>query len=628
MGQRNQTTQKKKSIAIKAIENAIKQAQPKVIDPELATLVQQPPQGKEWLHEIKWDGYRIIACINKEVKLLTRHHHDWSHHFPVIVTALKELGLRKVVMDGELVALDKQNQPNFQLLQNYLEDPKQVSTLVYYVFDIIYYQGFSLFHTPLIKRKALLQSLLNQTQSSLIQYNDHIVGNGSTVFHKACRLGLEGIVSKKISSAYIQKRTREWLKIKCLKAQELVIGGYTDPKSSRQYFGALLLGFYDQAKRLIYCGKVGTGFSQTSLKSVAERLKKIASPTCPFSDFPLSNTHAIHWAKPILLAEIEYRELTQEGILRHPSFKGLREDKSSQEVTLELPTTIHTTHLEKVLYPSGITKRDVLDYYDQIADRLLPYIINRPLTLVRCPNGIEQPCFFQKHPLKTMPKSIRTIKIKERENEKSYCYITDKEGLLTLVQMGVLEFHPWGSCIDHLDQPDRIVFDLDPAPGVPWKAVINAALLLHQCLDELALKNFVKTTGGKGLHIMIPIEPRLDWELIKRITHAMANVLVAINPDQYIATMSKEKRKDKIFIDYLRNTRGATAIATYSTRARPGAPIAMPLTWDSLSTRIKSNRFDISNINKYLKQQKSDPWEDFFSAKQKITDKIEQLLLR
>lgn len=626
-------------IDLKNLEGAKRSRFLQDVRPELATLVIKPPEGDSWLHEIKWDGYRLLAQVKKgKVTLYTRRGNDWTYHFPRLAAAMTKLNLKDIILDGEVVALDKERKANFQLLQNSLEETTIQTQLIFYAFDLLYYDGYSLLETPLLERKQLLKKILGvQRGTPEIKYNDHVIGDGSVVFQNACDLDLEGIISKKITSHYLEKRTKEWLKIKCTQRQEFVIGGFTDPKSSREHFGALLLGYYE-GKDLIYCGKVGTGFTQNSLRELSVILKKHEQRKMPFVHYPEKNTRHIHWLQPTLVAEIEFLSITSEGLLRHPSFKGLRMDKRATAVNLEEPKDmpkqnepssklVKFTNLDKVLYPKlGTTKKNLITYYESVAELILPHIKNRPLTLVRCPHGAAAKCFYQKHYNESVPKSLKEVLIEENGGVEPYIYLNNVDGLLGIVQMGVLELHPWGSTIKNVEKPDRIIFDLDPAPDVPWVEVIATANLLRQFLEQLGLISFVKTTGGKGLHVVVPIRATLDWDEIKDFTKRIADLIVELNPKKYIATMSKAKRVGKVFIDYLRNSRGATSIAPYSTRAKPNATIAMPLYWDELTTKIHSDSFTIDNVNKRLKSLKGDPWEDMLKTKQSITIKIRKTL--
>ncbi len=602
----------------KAIQKALtKRTIPTHIPPQLATLVDKPPNDDDWIHEMKFDGYRLLARLDKEVSLITRSQHDWTKKFEPLRAELEKLHLTDTILDGELVALDKNGLPNFQLLQNAIKNITK-SKLVYYVFDLLYYQGYDLTPLPLIERKTILEKILPQNHPS-IRYSGHIQGNGDKVFKKAAKLGFEGIVSKNINSPYIHKRTKNWLKIKVNQRQEFVIGGFTEPSGERAFFGALLLGVYDANKTLHYCGRVGTGFTTASLNELYVLLKKRKSNKCPFAEQPLMND-LISWVKPTMIVEVEFKEWTSEGILRHASFKGVRQDKKSIEVTHEEASSFHLTHPKKLLYPTdNITKQDISQYYLAIKDWILPYIINRPLSILRCPGGIDSACFYQKHlPEDNKANAIQTISIQEKTKRENYIYIKNIEGLMQLIQMGTLEIHPWGAAITNIERPDYLTFDLDPADDVPWKNVVNAAFLLKDEFEHLGLTTFLKTTGGKGLHIVIPIQPRYTWAQVNHFAKTFSHYLMLKFPDQFIDTMSKSKRKGKIFVDYLRNHRGATAVAAFSTRARKGAPVSMPLTWEKLTPKVHADHFTVLNGVKHINKLSVDPWQGFFSIKQKL----------
>lgn len=607
----------KKQKAVPTVKLSLKASRfPQLISPELATLVDEPPTGKDWLHEIKFDGYRLIAFRqNANIQLFTRNHQDWTLKFKNIRDAINELQIKNIILDGEVVMLDKNQHSNFQLLQNAINE-KEDSLFIYYVFDLLYFDKYDLTSLSLIERKKILKNII-PADHSVLRFSDHVSGNGKKVFSKSCDLGLEGIVSKKTDSVYLQKRTRDWLKIKCIKRQEFFIGGFSQPKNMRNCFGSLLLGTYNKRGELVYNGNVGTGFTQASLKSVYQELIKRKTDKMPFNEPPPS-CGKVTWVKPVLEVEIEFTEWTEEGYLRHPSFKGLREDKSPVEIiNRESPMPL-VTHPDKILYPEdGITKQEIADYYYEIQKWILPYIIDRPLTLVRCPNGYHH-CFYQKHINTSHSPDLYRIAIKEKKEKSDYLYIKDSSGLLLLTQMGTLEIHPWSSQITHVEHPDMIIFDLDPAPDVEWKNVVKAAFDIKSHLEKFKLKCFVKTTGGKGLHIVIPIKPEYDWSEIKNFTHTFVDFLVLRNPKSYVSKASKEKRKGKIFIDYLRNQRGATAIAPYSTRAREQAPVAAPLHWDELTRHYQDTFFTIKTLPARLEKLKKDPWKDFFKLRQSL----------
>jgi bifunctional non-homologous end joining protein LigD len=619
---------------------------PKEIFPQLATLVDKAPETDNWIHEIKFDGYRLIAHIEKKVKLLTRGQKDWTDKFLSIEQALKILNLKNSILDGEVVVLDKKGHSNFQLLQNALSEEDSKVEMVYYVFDLLYYQGYDLTDLDLLKRKELLKKILSNHSSDNIRFSDHVVGNGEALFKKACKLSLEGIISKEIHSMYNQKRSKDWLKIKCSNRQEFIVGGFTQPQNSREYFGSLLLGVYKNQK-LIYCGHVGTGFDSATLKQLHAILIKNKTHTMPFESVPLTSNVA-SWVKPNIVIEVEFTEWTQEGILRHPSFKGIRQDKPADKIKREDKKKVkentssavskkelinkkekqkkqesqekfELTHPEKVMFPEAkITKLEMAKFYHAISQWVLPYIINRPLSLVRCPDGREGKCFFQKH-LNTHENTDAVLfEAKPNNKDEKFMYIKNIKGLLKLVQMGVLEIHPWGARVDKPEKPDFIIFDLDPAPDVPWKKVIEAAFRVKEELEKIGLKSFVKTTGGKGLHVTLPFQRRYSWEQVNHFSKIFAEFMAGKYPKEYISVMSKRKRGGKIFIDYLRNHQGATAIAPYSIRARENAPIATPLHWDELTIKIKSTQFTLKTLPKRLTQLENDPWEDFFKIKQKL----------
>ncbi len=613
--------------------NVKKSKIPQTIHPQLATLVQKPPSTDNWIFELKYDGYRIISFLGSKLRLMTRGQQDWTHRFKDVANELKKVDLKDTVLDGEIVALDENNVPNFQKLQNTLQEGEDFKT-VYYVFDLLYYDGYDLTELNILERKKILKEIIKSINSSLILYSDHIEGNGQQVFEQACQMDMEGIIAKETGCHYIQARTKNWLKIKCIRGQEFIICGYTKPRGTRAYFGSLVLGYYDKNKKLHYAGLVGTGFNAASLESINEQLKKYKTATCPFPEKPKIPNLA-SWVKPKLVAELEFREWTKDGVLRHPSFKGLREDKSSQnvrkEVTKPLKTIeskpdkkmnpkIHLTHPNKILYPEvDVTKADLANYYDTVSEWILPYVKNRPLSIVRCPQGASSQCFYQKHMDKNNAneKSIYKVEIKEKHGKGDYIYIKNKKGLLYLAQLSVLELHPWTCRIDNLEKPDMLIFDLDPAPNVDWEEVIDAAFILKKELEAFDLTVYVRTTGGKGLHVVFPIQRRYEWEDTILFAKVFVQYLVKKYPEKFVGTMSKSKRHGKIFVDYLRNTRGATAVASYSTRVRDNASIAVPLAWKELTVKTTSDHFTIMNINQRLSHIK-DPWHDFFKIKQTL----------
>jgi len=632
------------------LANARKASQPAFLKPQLATLADEPPSGEEWIHEIKLDGYRILARIkNGRVTLLTRRGKDWTGKFTAVAEALRNFPERQAILDGEIVVLREDGISDFQALQDHLRGGG-AGKLVYYLFDLPHCNGYDLTRAPLLERKSLLHSLLAgmSPAQETVRFSDHIQGSGKTVYRHACRLAAEGIISKDATGGYEQKRTRGWLKIKCQQRQEFVVGGWTDPGGSRTGFGALLLGYYDN-EGLVYAGRAGTGFSESALRRLAGQLRRIEQKDSPFRNPPSgADARGVHWAKPQLVAEVKFREWTRDNILRQASFKGLRKDKSPGEIVRETPVErsgsetargeepamfkrkrssslavvagVSVSHPDKILYPDqGVTKRALAEFYATIADFILPHVVHRPLTLLRCPDGREGECFYQKHLRESIPAALRAIPIREKNTTMDYVVIDDIKGVIALVQLGVLEIHPWGSSETNIEKPDTLTFDLDPGPGVKWPEVIEAAKLLRRRLEELGLISFVKTSGGKGLHLVVPIQRRSGWEEVSAFARAVALDLVRRRPDRYTAEMRKVKRKGKIFIDYLRNNRGATTVAAYSTRSWAGAPVSTPIRWDELTRRMTPDRYRIDNLPRRLAALKNDPWQDFFAVRQWIT---------
>ncbi|MBA2709194.1 MAG: DNA ligase D [Tatlockia sp.] len=607
---------------------------PTTLAPQLATLTNKPPEGEAWVHEIKWDGYRmIIFKKGKEVRIISRNNKDWTVEFQNIANEVKLLPIENLVLDGEMVILDEKERSNFQLMQNSI-DLHNNSEFIYYVFDLIYYAHWDIRSLSLLKRKELLKTLVSNRTPS-IKYSDHIIGEGFEVFKQSCEYNLEGIISKLAESEYQSKRTKNWLKIKCLKRQEFVIAGFTPPQKSRACFGSLYLGVYNDKKELVYSGNVGTGFTDKSLKSIYVELQKRIIKENPFNSNP-PGIRSATWIKPELICEVEFTEWTSEHNLRHPSFKGLRSDKKAMgikreaEIPLEKIRNQSTivekanqkilTNPQKIVYKEDkITKGDIFSYYEQASTWMLPYVKNRPLTLVRCPENYES-CFYQKHYTKSVNARLEPVQIidpKTKEIEQ-YVFLKDVEGILALAQMGVLEIHPWGSTIENLYCADVIIFDLDPAPEVQWDKVVEAAFLLKEYLENIQLQSYVKTTGGKGLHVVVPILPEYDWVQIKAFTKSFVETIASIHPSKFLTVMSKQKRKGKIFLDYLRNQWDTTAIGVYSTRARAHATVAIPISWDELSNNKDDNSYDIFSASKRLRELKSDPWVGYFELSQSV----------
>ena len=643
-----------------AVPGARKGPLPAAVKAQLATLVDDPPAGDEWLHEMKFDGYRILARLqNGKARLMSRNGKDWTAQFPTVAAAVEALPVRTALLDGEVAVVLPSGTTSFQALQNALTAADK-GALAYFLFDLVHLETVSLARAPLEERKTLLHGLLSRLPAgSPLRYSDHVAGSGREFFAQACKMGLEGIVSKRRDAPYQAGRTKTWLKTKCLLRQEFVIGGYTDPEGSRVGLGSLLLGVHDAAGGLDFAGKVGTGFSSKLLQELRRRLTALDQPRSPFKQARIPGVTRAHWVKPELVGEVEFTEWTSDGRLRHPSFQGLREDKSARDVVRERPRSVDAvaepapkaaakasrpargaktggeeevagvrlTHPGRVLYPpQGITKRDLAQLYVDIADWVLPYLKGRPLTLVRCPEGAEKGCFYMKHTGVWAPPALRRVRIQEKTKVGEYLVADDLEGLVSLVQMGILEIHTWNSVADQIERPDRVVFDLDPDPSVGWDRVVEAAQALHQRLDGLGFESFVKTTGGKGLHVVVPLKPASTWEDSFAFSRAISEEMEGAAPKAYTTAMPKARRRGRILIDYLRNNRGNTSVTAYSTRARPGAPVSAPLTWKELAAGVRPDQFHVGNIRKRLESLKADPWKGYGSVRQRITAAVRKQL--
>ncbi len=510
-----------------------------------------------------------------------------------------------------------------------------------------------------MRRKEILRALLTSrgvNNRGCVRYVHHFEGKGTELYDEVCQLGLEGIVCKRRGSAYHPGRTADWLKVKCVEQGEFVVGGFTDPSSARIGFGALLLGAYDEGGRLVYVGNVGTGFSAQRLRSLYHQLRELEVGVCPFAAAGQRLAiRGVHWVRPELVADVEYSEWTREGSLRHPVFRGLREDRHPSEIVLagdaaggrglerdmkqvapggKTPTQsarkggaedtvagVRLTHPDRVLYAAqGITKLHLARYYEHIESWVMPQLARRPLSLVRCPAGSDQSCFFQKHPPEGLSSAVGRVTVRESSGEATYLYVESLEAIVALVQIGVLEFHCWGSRIDSLEQPDLLVLDLDPGPGVTWPRLLEGALALKARVEALGLTTFPKLTGGKGLHLVVPIAPEREWDEVKRFAAAIAEAEAREKPERFTANMAKAHRHGRIFIDYLRNGRGATAIAPYSTRARAGAPVAVPVGWEELDPASRSDRYAIDTVRRRLAALRKDPWEGFDAARTALSD--------
>jgi bifunctional non-homologous end joining protein LigD len=619
---------------------------PGFVSPSLATLSDKAPEIGNWIHEIKFDGYRIQARLEDgEVKLLTRGGLDWTHKFPDVAKAVAGLPADTALIDGELVVNDERGVSSFSALQQALKSGDS-GAMSYYVFDLLHLNGDDLRPLPLTHRKAALAQLLKKAgDTGPIHLSESIEEPGPVLVKHAYKLGLEGIISKRANASYHSGRSHDWLKTKCSDRQEFVIAGFAPSAADKHSVGALILGVY-KGKRLIYAGRAGTGFTHPTARDLYRRFKPLVVGQSPFGTAPPEErgVRTPVWLSPKLVAEIEFKGWTHGDRVRQSSFQGLREDKTATEVVREIKTAaaanrtatanrksapiesgksgtavggITLTHPDRVYWEdAGITKKDLAEFYTKIWKWMGPHLIGRPISLLRCPEGASGQCFFQKHASAGISEDHLHL---VPEDDGKILSLDNLDGLLSLVQAGVLEVHVRGSTIDHLGDADRLVFDLDPGPGTGWKDVIAAARDVRERLARLKLKTFLKTSGGKGLHVILPIKPA-PWDKAKEFCRAVATVMAQDDPDRYVATATKSKRRGRIFIDYLRNSREATTVAPFSTRARPGAAVSVPIDWSELGTLKSADQYTVKNVPQRLSRQRKDPWAGIGRIKQQLPD--------
>jgi bifunctional non-homologous end joining protein LigD len=652
-----------------------KEKVPKFIAPELALQATTPPNGAGWVHELKLDGYRIQARKDGDkVQLLTRTGLDWTHRMKTIASLVGDLRAEAVTLDGEVVVLAEDGKTSFADLQAAFQDGVK-KPLSYFVFDLLHLNGHNLRDLPLVERKILLATLLKGS-GEFLRLSEHIETSGVVMFEKACELHVEGIISKRAASKYSSGPSGDWLKLKCVLEQEFVIGGFTLPSNGIHGVGALLLGYYD-GKKLIYAGRTGTGFTKKTHDVLRNQLDELQQGATSFEKPPAEARQGAIWVKPQLVAQVNFATWTADNLVRQASFKGLREDKPANEVRREEPTVVarshdmkyasfststgiaakagplkgvtekvsntkaptktltkvtsesvpvRLTHPEKILdRVTQLTKQQLADYYWAIAPHMLQHIAGRPLSLVRCPEGSEKQCFYQKHVNHLMPQGVSAVDVPDKKTGKVEPYITlsSAEALAGLAQMGVLEVHPWGSRNEDLEHPDRIIIDLDPDPTIPWAKLAESAGEVRKELKKLGLESFLKSTGGKGLHVVVPIVPKCDWLVIKQFAHAFVTQMEKAQPKLYLTKMSKAARKDRIFLDYLRNERGATAVAAFSPRARAGAPVSLPLSWSDLKLEERPV-VHVADFGEWKGKLSHDSWKTFSKTQQSISPKLQE----
>jgi bifunctional non-homologous end joining protein LigD len=625
----------------KASKNVKAQSSSKMphhIKPMLSTLVEEPFDNSDWIFEIKWDGYRAISEVNgKNIELYSRNLLSFKTHFPTITHELQNMK-ENVILDGEIVALDKKGLPSFQLLQQYLKTGK--GDIRYYIFDLLFIENKDLKETPLLERKKLLKDFLKKINQPSLLFCDHVIFTGKKFFKECKKLGLEGIMAKKKDSIYRSERTKDWLKIKNQQSHEAIIIGFTEPKGSRSKFGSLLLAIRKN-KKLKFAGHVGTGFDEKTLQGIFQILKPLVIKKCPLDEEPKTNTQAI-WVKPSVVCEVTFTEWTDDHRLRHPVFKGIRSDKTSKEVIMEKPETTpktkktsdviaskkgtdnFLTHLDKIYWKKmKYTKGDLIEYYSEIAPFILPYLKNRPIVMHRFPDGIDGQDFYHKEAPDFIPEWIKTTSVEHSAKNMNYMMIQDKPSLLYVANLGSIEMHPFSSTISHLEMPDYIILDLDPQE-VSFKQVVLVAKTLHEVMDEIGVPNFCKTSGKRGLHIYIPLGGKYSYEQAQNFAEIIARVVNQKLPKITSLIRSPEKRKKKIYIDYLQNSRTKTVVSPYSVRPTPDATVSTPLDWSEVNESLDPKKFTIKTMAQRLKT-KGDLFKSLDSKKANIKTAIAKL---
>ncbi|MCF5744683.1 DNA ligase D [Pseudomonas tremae] len=624
---------------------------PDALSPQLATLVDAPPAG-EWLYEIKFDGYRMLTRIQKgEVHLFTRNGNDWTERLPELVKALGALKLQDSWFDGEAVVLDEEGLPDFQGLQNAFDEGHS-KKILYYLFDMPFLSGEDLRELPLEQRRDALKQVLDSQRSRLLRYSDDFQAGHQDIVASAAAMGLEGVIGKRAGSAYVGKRNADWIKLKCRLRQEFVIVGYTAPQGSRSAFGALLLAVNDDKQGMVYAGRVGTGFTEQTLKQLQKKLQPLQREGSPLgSKLSSAQARGVQWVEPQQVCEVEFAQWTREGILRQAAFIGLRSDKPASDVVREeaQPAKVadHTkaastaprigkkaakgrvdvagtgiSHPDRVIdSKTGTKKVELAQFYQSIAEWILPHLNKRPVALLRCPEGIDGEQFFQKHAEHLAIPHIRQLDRTLDPGHAALMEIDSPEALVGAVQMGTIELHTWAATHNRIETPDHFVLDLDPDPALPWRSMIEATQMVLAVLEELGLEAFLKTSGGKGMHIIVPLARQADWDTVKAFSKAIAEFVSRQLPERFTATMGPKNRVGKIFIDYLRNSRGGSTVTAYSVRARPGLPVSVPIALDELAGLTSSAQWDINNLEARLNQLKDDPWAGY-SNRRKITQKM------
>jgi len=627
--------------SVSELPGAVKATLPDTLSPQLAVAASAMPTRGEWLYELKFDGYRLLARIDAKgkAKLYTRQANDWTSKMKPLAKAVEALGLRSTWLDGEIVVLNDDGTPNFNALQNAF-DNSRTDAIQYFVFDLPYFDGHDLRAVPLHARRALLKSLVDSAGDGSVRFSADFAVDPASLLESARKLGMEGIIAKKADAPYASSRSESWLKLKATGRQEFVVGGYTVRQGSTREIGSLLLGYYDGGA-FRHAGSVGTGWDGKAAADLFKRLAKLRTAEPPFEAEDIQpgrwsrrEAGSEVWVKPELVVEVRFADWTPDNRIRHAVYQGLRMDKAPRTVTREPTATVapspargganrvgsvKVSNPERVIDAStGLKKLDLVRYYESVAEWMLPHLKGRPVSLVRGPNGVGGELFFQKHDDKLTITGLRELDAKLWPGHPALLELPSADALVNAAQMNVIEFHTWNSLAKDIDRPDRIVFDLDPGEGVTWARVQEAALLTQTLLDELGLKAWLKTSGGKGLHVVVPIAPKFDYDTAKAYSQAVVQHLAKTVPSRFVAKSGAANRVGKVFVDYLRNGFGATTAAAFSARARPGLGVSMPVSWEQLPQLKSGAQWNIATAREYLSFQKSDPWADYWKARQSL----------
>ncbi len=629
-----------------SLPGASKAKLPESLSPQLATLAAGSLPAGDWVFEVKYDGYRILARFDHgRVRLFTRAGHDWTDRMSKLAKELETLELKSGWLDGEIVVMGPQGTPDFNALQKAF-DTRSSADIVYFVFDVPFLDGMDLREVELGHRRELLRSLLRSHDGGIVRYSADVEAAPTAVLEAACRLHLEGVIAKRLDSTYSSRRSETWLKLKCKQRQEFVIAGYTDRTNGPGQVGSLLLGVYGEKDELISVGSVGTGWDATEAAALKDRLQKLEAKEVPFAAgaskpgrWSRRVAGSEHWVQPKLVAEVEFAEWTPDGQIRHASFVSLRSDKSAKVIVRERAKVysgagstssntsgVKVSHGDRVIDPTtGFTKLDLVRYYESVAEWMLPHLKGRPVSLVRGPSGVRGQLFFQKHDDKLSIPGLKELPADLWPGHPALLEVPTAKALVSSTQMNVIEFHTWNSLTKNIDKPDRMVFDLDPGEGTPWAHVQEAAVLVRALLEELGLDCWLKTSGGKGLHVVVPITPKPPYSTVKALSKTIVEHLAKTIPQRFVAKSGPSNRVGKLFVDYLRNGHGATTATAFSARARPGMGVSMPIAWDDLPSLKSGANWSIATAPQYLASRNADPWSGYWQKKQSLASAMRLL---